>query len=95
MRSGSLGPEAWTKAETALAAANFATMKEQLTVSQLMRPGGVPCINDLPDVEFTRRGADGSTKTVRFSTGCNVPEARKLLDDLRAAFHYAELVKKN
>jgi hypothetical protein len=91
---GKLAPDAYTKAVAALTAAKFAGMPAELTVSKLMRPGGVPCMNDLPDVTFTQRSESGEEKSVKFSTGCNVPEARKLLEDLRAAFNYTELVRK-
>lgn len=91
---GSFGPGAFEKAEAAFAAAGFATMGETLTSSTLSRPGGVPCINDLPAVEFTRRDANGGEKKVAYNTGCAVPEARKLLEDLRQVFRYAELVRK-
>jgi hypothetical protein len=92
--TGTLGADAWARAQAALAEAQFASMPTNLTVSQLNRPGGVPCINDLPDVAFTLTAPDGTDRAVRWSTGCSVPAARKLLADLRAIFRYDDLVRK-
>lgn len=91
-RTGTLGPEAWTKAQAAFARANFDAMPEHAMPDDHGLTGGVPCINDLPGAEFTRRSADGAEKKVAFNTGCNVPAARELLGNLRAVFPLGELV---
>lgn len=91
-RTGNLGTEAWAKAQAALARANFESMPEHAMPDNHGRAGSVPCINDLPGAEFTRRTAHGAEKKVSFNTGCNVPAARALLDDLRAVFPLGELV---
>lgn len=93
--SGALGPDVWAKAEAALADADFAAMPERMAVDNMSQLGGVYCINDLPAVEFTRRGADGAEKKVHFNMGCGVAAPRKLLADLRELFRYRELVKPN
>ncbi len=84
--TGKLGPDAWPKAVAAFDAAGFYAMPESLSASTLNRPGSVPCINDLPAVEFTRRGADGVQKTVHYDTGCPAPAAGKLASELREIF---------
>jgi hypothetical protein len=91
-RTGNLGPEAWTKAQAALSRAHFEALPEHAMPADYGRPGSVPCINDLPGAEFTRRTADGAEKKVSFNTGCNVPVARTLLNDLRAVFPLEDLV---
>jgi hypothetical protein len=92
-RTGTLGPDAWARAKAALAAAKFETMPTDLTIPALNKPGGTPCINDLPDVTFTLTSPDGTSRAVRWSTGCAVPAARQLLDDLRKIYRFDELVK--
>lgn len=77
--TGKLAADAWGRATAAFDAAGFAGMPERIGQA----PGGAPCINDLPAVEFTRRGADGVEKTVNWNTGCANVAAGKLSSDLR------------
>jgi Domain of unknown function (DUF6438) len=93
-REGKLAPDAWSRAQAALARARFDAMPEEALPADHGRAGAAPCIHDLPSAEFTRRSADGAEKKVRYNTGCNVPEARALLDDLRAVFPFEDLVRK-
>jgi len=92
-KTGTLGPDAWARAKAALAAAKFETMPTDLTMAALNKPGGTPCINDLPDVAFTLTSPEGTSRAVRWSTGCVAPAARQLLDDLHKIYRYDELVK--
>lgn len=89
---GALGPDAWAKAEAALAAANFAQMPARIGGEG--RPAGaIPCMAHLPGVRITRASAAGE-KSVLWDRGCPSPEASALVDALHAAFKYDELVKK-
>jgi Domain of unknown function (DUF6438) len=91
--TGSFGPDVWSKTQAAFDAASFATMATDLTPSAPMRPGGVPCMNDLPAATFKRHIAEGNEKQVVYNTGCDVPEARELLTTLRTLFQWSTLVK--
>ncbi len=90
---GKLDADAWARAEAAFIDAKFAGMPDRLT-SETLGAQRIPCINDLPAAEFTRVDSAGVSKTVHYNTGCAAPAARKLLDDLRAAFQYEQLVRK-
>lgn len=87
---GSLGPDAWTKAEAAFATAKWDTLPEQLPRSDGSK---FPCMPDSPRVRFTRRATAGREKTVDYNLGCNSDVGSGLLNELRAAFQWAEIVK--
>lgn len=89
---GSFGQDIWAKAQAAFDAARFDSLPDRIDRSTL--PSTVPCINDLPDIHFTRIAADGAQKKTVWMTGCAQPELGQLRDDLRNLFQYNDLVKK-
>jgi Domain of unknown function (DUF6438) len=90
---GEFGPDVWAKAQGAFDAAHFPAMPAAFTQQTQPGPDRYPCINDLPSAQFTRRLSATEEKTVTFNTGCNAPEASKLLAALREQFQWAALVK--
>jgi hypothetical protein len=90
---GEFGPDVWARAQAAFETAHFATMPENLTSSDLSKPGSIPCINDLPFATFTRRASAGVEKTVVLNLGCKAPEAAQLLSTLRGLFQINALVE--
>lgn len=93
---GQLGAEAFTAAESALAVANFASLPAAMNGSDrsVWEPEVYPCMNHAPGARITRRIADGGEKTVYWDQGCRSAPMSALLDQLRAAFHYDELVRR-
>jgi Domain of unknown function (DUF6438) len=92
VREGTLGPDAWTKAEAALAAANFAAMPAM--IGREGRPAGaIPCMAHLPGVRITHRASATEEKSVLWDRGCPSAEASALVDALHTAFAYDALVK--
>ncbi len=87
---GTLPPDAWTKAEAA-----FATARWDALPKTLPRTDGskLPCTPGSPRVRFTRRATAGREKTVDYNLGCNSEVGNGLLNELRAAFQWAEIVK--
>jgi hypothetical protein len=88
---GTLAPDVWVKAQAAFDAAQFATLPDRLDRPTMT--SGIYCMNDLPDIHFTRIAADGTEKKVVWMTGCPLPDMRALSDTLRTLFRYNELVK--
>jgi hypothetical protein len=88
---GRFEPSVWARAQAAFEAAKFDGLPNRLDRSTL--PSEIYCINDLPDIHFTRIAADGAKKNVIWMTGCPLPEMQKLRDALRALFRYDALVK--
>jgi hypothetical protein len=93
---GQLSAEAFAAAERALAAAGFASLPAAMNGSDrsVWDPDVYPCMNHAPGVRITRRAADGSEKVVYWDQGCRSAHMSGLLDQLRAAFRYDDLVRR-
>jgi hypothetical protein len=92
---GQLGADAIANAERALAAANFASLPANMNGSDrsVWDPDTYPCMNHAPGVRITRKSADGSEKTIYWDQGCRSAQMSALLNNLRAAFRYDDLVR--
>ncbi|GAN00552.1 hypothetical protein U91I_04218 [alpha proteobacterium U9-1i] len=93
---GQLSAEAFAAAESALAAAHFESLPEVMNGSDLSvwRPDVYPCMNHAPGMRITRRMADGSEQAVYWDQGCRSAQMSALLNQMRAAFHYDDLVSR-
>jgi hypothetical protein len=93
---GQLGAEAFAAAEAALSAADFTSLPAAMNGSDrnVWTPEVYPCMNHAPGVRITRRNADGSEKTVYWDQGCRSAQMSALLNQLRAAFRYDDLVRR-
>ncbi len=91
---GRLGADAFADAERALSAADFESLPSVMNGADraIWAPDIYPCMNHAPGVRITRRGADGSEKTIFWDQGCRSAEMSALLSQLRAAFRYDDLV---
>jgi hypothetical protein len=92
---GQLGADAFAAADGALSAADFASLPAAMNGSDraVWDPDAYPCMNHAPGVRITRRSADGSERTVYWDQGCRSARMSALLDNLRAAFRYNDLVR--
>lgn len=92
---GQLGVDAFAAAQSALSAADFASLPASMNGSDrnVWEPDTYPCLNHAPGVRITRTSADGSEKTVHWDQGCRSARMSALLDSLRAAFRYEDLVR--
>ena len=92
---GQLGADAFAAADGALSAADFASLPAAMNGSDraVWDPDVYPCMNHAPGVRITRRSADGSERTVYWDQGCRSARMSALLDNLRAAFRYNDLVR--
>lgn len=92
---GQLGADAFAAADGALSAADFASLPATMNGSDrnVWDPEVYPCMNHAPGVRITRRSADGSERTVYWDQGCRSARMSALLDNLRAAFRYNDLVR--
>lgn len=87
---GDLGVSAWTEAEAVLKAAEFWTMKQEQTRETLAN-----CMTDAPNVMITWRTTEGKEKTVTYNAGCGVADMQTLIQDLRHAMKFDNLVWTN
>lgn len=92
---GTLGTDAIATAERALSAADFASLPAAMNGADrnVWEPDTYPCMNHAPGVRITRRSSDGSEKTVYWDQGCRSAQMSDLLNNLRAAFRYDDLVQ--
>lgn len=92
---GQLGADAFAAADRALSAADFASLPAAMNGSDrnVWNPDIYPCMNHAPGVRITRRSADGSERTVYWDQGCRSARMSALLENLRAAFLYNDLVR--
>jgi hypothetical protein len=84
---GALGKSAWTRAEAALAKADFWMLEPNQTSSA--QPA---CQPGTPTVAVTWRTTEGKQKTLTYKAGCGGPEGRELIPALRAALDFDDLV---
>lgn len=93
---GQLGAEAFAAAESALSAANFASLPAAMNGSDrsIWTPDVYPCMNHAPGARITRRSVDGLEKTVYWDQGCRSAQMSALVTQLRAAFRYDDLVSR-
>jgi Domain of unknown function (DUF6438) len=87
--SGQLPPGAWAKANAALDAANFDALPSRID----RKPDDPPCMTDAPGAHFRRTAADGSERSVFWSLGCRSDEMSALLNAMREAISYDQLIK--
>ncbi|MGD9815189.1 MAG: DUF6438 domain-containing protein [Hyphomonadaceae bacterium] len=92
---GQLDADAFAAADDALSAADFASLPAAMNGSDrdVWDPDVYPCMNHAPGVRITRRSADGSERTVYWDQGCRSAQMSALLDNLRTAFRYDDLVR--
>jgi hypothetical protein len=92
---GQLTADAFAAADGALSAADFTSLPAAMNGSDrnVWDPDVYPCMNHAPGVRITRRSADGSERTVYWDQGCRSAQMSALLDNLRTAFRYDDLVR--
>ncbi len=84
---GSLGPEAWGKAEAILSDANFWTLRQIQTSKTL-----ATCQSGTPVIRITWRTVEGKEKTLTYDAGCGVQKVQQLVVELREALNFDGLV---
>jgi hypothetical protein len=89
LSSGQLAPGSWAKANAALDAANFNALPARID----RKPGDPPCMTDAPGAQFRRIAADGSERSVFWSLGCRSDEMSALLNAMREAINYEQLIR--
>lgn len=87
VQEGTLGPEAWDKAVTALEGGDFWSVEANQTPATLQN-----CHTDAPTAKITWRTEEGREKTLTYDAGCGVRKTQDLVIALRDALHFEDLV---
>jgi hypothetical protein len=92
---GNIGAEAFAAAETALAGAEFSSLPAMMNGADrsVWSPEVYPCMNHAPGMRITRRTSDGQEKQVFWDLGCRSVAMSDLLNRMRQAFRYDDLVR--